>query len=284
MNFIAISTNTPLTIFAFLVKIVQEESEGILIIAKRGSKLSGELKFLESHRKTIVTGHYGSGKTEISVSLVMLLAKETSSINAPESDSPYHRLALIDLDIVNPYFRSREQRELLKNAGIQVYGSMYETEITAELPALGATVRAPLEDKSCRVIVDLGGNDTGALILNQFKKYFTDGESEMLAVINANRPETTTEKGVLKHLLAIETATGMKISRIVNNTHMLHETTADDIFRGNDLCKKVSETLDIPILCNCYPSRIVDEAELTELPEQLLPLGLYLRPTWLDKT
>jgi len=244
----------------------------------------GELKFLKTHRKTIVTGHYGSGKTEFSVSLAMLLANKLSSANAALADSPYHRLALIDLDIVNPYFRSREQRELLENAEIRVYGSMYETEITAELPALGATVRTPLEDKNCRVIVDLGGNDTGALILNQFKKYFIDGESEMLAVINANRPETATVNGVLEHLSAIETATGIKVSKIVNNTHMLQETTADDIFKGNELCKKVSKVLDIPILCNCYPSRIVDETELTELPEHLLPLGLYLRPTWLDKT
>ena len=244
----------------------------------------GEFEHFNLYRKTIVTGHYGSGKTEFSVSLSMLLAENLSAPNttSQNADSSPHRLALIDLDIVNPYFRSREQRDLLKNAGVDLYGSMYDTEITAELPALGATVRTPLEDKNCRVIIDLGGNDTGALILNQFKKYFTDGESEMLAVINVNRPETADLSGILEHLSAIETATGLKISKIVNNTHMLHETTVDDILNGYTLCKKVSETFNIPILCNCYPSRIIDPANLSELVPNLMPLGLYLRPMWLD--
>lgn len=243
------------------------------------------MKFVESHRKTIVTGHYGSGKTEFSVSLVLLLAKKYCILNKAENEeahSPFRRLALVDLDIVNPYFRSREQRELLEDAGVGVYGSMYDTEITAELPALGATVRAPLEDKSCRVVIDLGGNDTGALILNQFKKYFLDSESEMLAVINANRPETATVTDVLNHISAIETATGLKVSKIVNNTHLLRETTADDIFKGYDLCKAASEARSIPILCNCYPMQVVDPAQLKGLPESLMPLGLYLRPTWFD--
>jgi hypothetical protein len=244
--------------------------------------LIDELKFLESYRKTIVTGHYGSGKTEFSVSLIMQLAKKLNQTSETAAIPPQSGFALIDLDIVNPYFRSREKREMLENAGINVYGSMYETEITAELPALGATVRTPLEDKNCRVVVDLGGNDTGALILNQFKKYFTNDDSEMFAVINANRPETATVRDVLRHLTAIEIAVGIRLSRIVNNTHMLHETTTDDIIKGNDLCKEVSATLGIPILCNCYPARIVDPAKFADLDEPLMPLGLYLRPTWLS--
>jgi energy-coupling factor transporter ATP-binding protein EcfA2 len=241
-----------------------------------------ELFSPKSGRKTVVTGHYGSGKTEFSVSLAMLLAEKVILSKDISGSSPYSSLALIDLDIVNPYFRSREQREILESAGISLYGSMFDTEITAELPALGATVRKPLEDKNCRVIIDLGGNDIGAMIINQFKKYFTDNDTEMLAVINTNRPETATVKDILSHISAIQAITGLSVSKLINNTHMLHETTVEDILSGNDLCKEVSQTPNIPILCNCYSTRIIDESKLSGLIENLLPLGLYLRPTWLD--
>ena len=220
-------------------------------------------------RKTIVTGHYGSGKTEFAISLALKIQHEIK--------------AVIDLDIVNPYFRSREQRKLLESNGISIYGSVYKEEITAELPALGANIRAPLENNDCKVIIDLGGNDTGALILNQFAKYFTPVDTTVLIVVNTNRPETSTEDGIINHISAIENITNLTLSYIINNTHMLRETTAKDISAGYELCKKVSEITKKPILCSCYPEGIVDPGKLPELKNNLMPLGLYLRPTWLDK-
>jgi len=224
-------------------------------------------------RKIIITGHYGSGKTEFAVSLAMLLA------GTQEGGFP---VSLIDLDIVNPYFRSRERREMLENAGIAVYGSVFDEEITTELPALGASVRAPLEDDSCRVIIDVGGNDTGALVLNQFSKYFTD-DATVLAIVNANRMDTSSVEGALEHINAIETITCLTVSEIVNNTHLLRETTAVDIIKGYDLCKKVCERSEKHLLFNCYPKGLVDPESLVGLTGSLMPLGLYMRPAWLDK-
>jgi len=233
-------------------------------------------------RKAIVTGHYGSGKTEFAVSLALLVSK-TCQENRP-SDK-VSRISLIDLDIVNPYFRSQEKRGLLESSGISVYSNIYKNEITAELPAIDASIRTPLESKTCRVIIDTGGNDTGALVLNQFSKYFTD-DTTVLAIVNANRPETSNIEGILEHIAAIEDITNLTVAFIVNNTHMLRETKAADIIYGHDLCKKVSELTGKHILCNCYPEGIVNPNELKELTgqnENLMPLGLYLRPTWLDK-
>jgi len=224
-------------------------------------------------RKTIITGHYGSGKTEFAVSLAMLAG----------AFDDYDRCALIDLDIVNPYFRSRERRELLENAGIAVYGSLYKNEVTAELPALDANLRAPLESNSCRVIVDAGGNDTGALVLNQFTKYFMDEKTTVFAVVNANRPDTSDIDGALEHITGIEQITGLSVSGIVNNTHMLRETTADDIRLGHELCLMICKQTGKNFVCDCYPEGIIDPDELSGLSENLMPLGLYLRPTWLDK-
>ena len=228
--------------------------------------------FEQAGRKIVVVGHYGSGKTEFAVSLAMLLAAGATG-----------RLALIDLDIANPYFRSRERRDMLEKAGIRVYGSVYKTEITAELPALGADVRAPLEDPGCRAVIDAGGNDSGAIVLVQFKKYLLDDETTVLAVVNANRPETRDIDGAVGHIAAIEEAVGLEVGGIVNNSHLLRETTADTIIKGHDLCARVCEATGKKFWCDCYPVGIVEPEELSCLSADLMPMGLHMRPTWMDK-
>jgi len=237
-------------------------------------------------RKTIVTGHYGSGKTEFAVSLTMYLADMYIGDNSPDCITQENRppvFALVDLDIINPYFRSRERKDMLKNAGVTIYGSAFENESTAELPALSASVRAPLEDRSCRVIIDTGGNDMGALVLNQFSKYFSDDETTVLAIVNANRPETGDIDSAIEHIKAIEFITGLNISYIINNTNLLRETTINDILVGYEFCKKICELTDKHFLCDCYPVDIINPEDLPELSGTLMPLGLYMRPTWLDK-
>jgi len=245
--------------------------------------MSGEWFFSKLKRKTIVTGHYGSGKTEFAVSIALQVAHLKNRSNSFASLASYARTALIDLDIINPYFRSREKRGLLESKGIAVYGSAYDDEVTLELPALGATVRTPLEDTDCRIIIDLGGNDSGALIINQFSKYFSDNDTTVVAVVNANRPDTSTVQTALEHIKAIENITGLTISGIINNTHMLHETTVADIIKGHEFCTEVCKVSGKELLCNCYPERIIDPTELDALSGNLMPLGLYLRPTWLNK-
>jgi len=234
-------------------------------------------------RKTIVTGHYGSGKTEFAVSLAMLLAGKSALDSSNAAPTRYDRHAIIDLDIINPYFRSREQREMLKRNGIEIFGSAFDTESTAEVPALSAKLRAPLEDKSCRVIIDTGGNDAGAVVLNQFTKYFTDDETTVLAIVNANRPDTSDIKSAIEHIKAIEFITNLNVTHIVNNTHLLRETSASDIQTGQKLCEEICEKTKKYFLCSCYPEGIVDPEKLSEIKGNLMPLGLYMRPTWLDK-
>lgn len=226
-------------------------------------------------RILVVTGHYGSGKTEFCVSLALRLAKL--------GFGPYKKLALIDLDIANPYFRSRERKAELEAAGVSVYGNAYEHEITAELPALGANIRAPLEDRDCRVIVDVGGNDTGALVLNQFGKFLGTDEALFLIVVNANRPETRDLEGALLHLKAIERKTGRRTDGVVNNCHLLLETDAACVEKGHQLCRQVCDAAGLMLWCDCYPEGIVDAAQLQGRYEYLMPLGLHMRPSWIDK-
>ena len=226
-------------------------------------------------RIMVITGHYGSGKTEFCVSLALRLAAK--------GFGPYGKLALIDLDIANPYFRSRERKQLLEAAGVSVYGNAYEHEITAELPALGANIRTPLEDGDCRVIVDVGGNDTGAIVLNQFSKYLGADNALFLIVVNANRPETRDLEGVLEHLEAIERKTGRSIDGVINNCHLLLETDAACVAKGHALCQRVCEAANKFLWCDTYPAPIVPAEQVENKYEYLLPLGMYMRPTWIDK-
>jgi hypothetical protein len=226
-------------------------------------------------RIVAVVGHFGSGKTEFCINYALERAKL------------FKKSALIDLDIANPYFRSREKRSLLESAGIRVFGSFYQSEITAELPALTANARFPLEDKNYAVTIDVGGDASGSMILILFFKYFIEGDYELLCVINKNRPETSSIEGALSHIYRIEKETGLKITGLINNTHLLRETRVDDIIQGYQFCQELSKELRIPIRFSCCPVLLYEDLCKKDINEAMkdgiLPVALHMRETWLDK-
>ncbi len=224
-------------------------------------------------RMIVIAGHYGSGKTELAVSLALRLAKER----------PYPRLALVDLDVANPYFRSRERMALLEEHGVTVYAdAFHSTGGTAELPALTAALRAPLEDPECQTIVDLGGNDAGARVLRQFGKYFQGGDHELWAVVNFKRYETLDIESSMEHVESIERELQIPVTGLVNNTHLLRETTADILREGHAKAVELAHRMDKPLLFTCYPADLISPDQIADC-KPLMPLGLYMRPTYLDK-
>ncbi|MBR2620541.1 MAG: ATP-binding protein [Firmicutes bacterium] len=228
-------------------------------------------------RITAIAGHYGSGKTEFSVNLALDLKKEKDKV------------AILDMDIANPYFRSRERQKMMEAEGINVIFNTYGFDITEDLPAITAALRGPLENEEFTAVVDVGGNDSGARVLKQFEKYFRRDDCELLCVLNANRPETDTVEGMLEHLHSIEIETGLKFHGIINNTHLLRETTADDIVKGYKLCRQVSDKLGIPIVWNTCHEDLLDDLkqliadENIEDLENIYPIKVYMRPSWLDR-
>ncbi len=229
-------------------------------------------------RVTIVTGHFGSGKTEFSVNLIVNLKKKNENV------------AIVDLDIANPYFRSRERQKKLNDMNIVVEFNSFGYDITEDLPAISASIKAPLENENYKVVVDVGGNDSGARILKQIEKQIKNKDDvEFLFVLNANRPETDSLEGALEQIRIIEDEVEIKIDGLVNNTHMASETSVDDIVNGYFLCEKVSKNKAIPIVYNLCRKSLVEELEKKITDEKIekdnfviYPIDLYMRPSWLE--
>ncbi len=201
---------------------------------------------LIDNRLTIITGHYGSGKTEFAVNYSI------------ESLNYYQKVILADLDIVNPYFRSREKATFLKNMGIRVIGSSMMNS-SMEIPALTADINGAIDDKTSKTILDVGGDPVGARVLARYSNQIILQGYDMFIVVNANRPETQTAEAVKKYIRNIEFSSKLKISGIINNTHMLRSTSIDDLFRGHELCQIVSEETGLPVVYEAAIRSIADQ-------------------------
>ncbi len=223
----------------------------------------------EGPRIIAVTGHFGSGKTEFCVSLAFALSRMTNE-----------RLAIADLDIENPFFRSRERQDALEAAGIRVYSDPFNGRNGSELQTISAAVRAPLEDAGCRVLLDCGGDAAGAKILNQFKKDFV-GEHRLLCVVNPFRPGSDTVEKTIEHIRSIEAATGLAVTGLVANGHLIRQTTVDEVLRGWTFTNEVAEKTGIPALCACCMEPLAAEAE--KHGAHVFTIGMYMRAAYLDK-
>ncbi len=233
--------------------------DGLLELMRRGP------------RKIAVTGHFGSGKTEFAVSLAFALAAEGGG----------EALALCDLDIENPYFRSRERQDALRAAGVSVWSDPSDGRNGSELQTVSAAIRAPLENERCRVILDCGGDGSGAMILRQFAKYFRQGDHRLLCVVNPNRPGTDTVEKAAAHVRAIEGASGLAVTGLISNAHFIQLTTAETVREGWAFTKRLEERTGVPALGACCMRSLCPALAGCGFP--VFPIGMYMRETYLDK-
>lgn len=219
-------------------------------------------------RIRIIIGHYGSGKSEFSMNYVTKLRSLVDT-----------NVAISDLDIVNVYFRTREKRDFLQSKNIMPIDSSVQAT-TLDLPAVSAQVTAPITDKSYDYVIDVGGDDVGARVLGRFSHLIEQGDYEMFCVINANREQTQNANDVIKHIKSIENASKLKVTGLINNTHLVRETTIEDILKGQDLAKEVSKLTNIPIrYVTCLESLIPQLP--APLDGEIFPINLYMRECWM---
>ena len=223
---------------------------------------------MNNKRIRIMAGHYGSGKSEFSVNYALKLRGEIEG-----------RLAISDLDVVIVYFRSRGMKDLLEEKGIHVIASSVDAP-TLDIPALSAEIHTPLLNKDYNNIIDLGGDKVGATVIARYRDMIDDEDYDMFFVVNANREKTQTAEEVMGYIDEIEAASKLKVTGLINNTHMLKATTIEDLEKGQEVCREVSKARNIPIkFVSCMES-LVDQIP-EDFEGEIIPLSLMLRDQWM---
>lgn len=216
---------------------------------------------MDFKRIVLLSGHYGSGKTNIAVNLALRMK------------SLQKKLAIADIDIVNPYFRTKDSQEELKRAGIRLICSEFASS-NVDLPALPQDVYAVIDDRGWNAVVDVGGDDRGALALGRWRDaILAEDNYEMLFVVNRFRPLTSDAASTVEVMREIEAASGMPFTSVVNNSNLGDDTTAEDVLRSQDYARSVCELtgLDLKMTTVCealYPQLAGQIANLFPLKLQ----------------
>ncbi len=216
----------------------------------------------------IIVGGYGSGKSEVAVNLARHLAKSQSE-----------PVSIADLDIINPYFRSREVDEQLEALGITSLnprgGYRY-----ADLPIILPEIKGAIEQHKGKLVLDIGGDDVGARILSSLVDSFDPDGYELLLVLNANRPFTRDADSCLKLIGDIETASRLKFTGLVSNTHLLNDTTVRIVLSGLGLAYQLCERTGLPVVFMSATGEVLEGIDPESLDVPVLKLDRSLLKPW----
>ncbi len=213
---------------------------------------------IDHKRLTLFAGHYGSGKTNIAVNYAMHLAKEGMKV------------CIADLDIVNPYFRTKDSESELNAAGIHLISPQYANS-NVDLPALPAESYRLVQDRSVYGIMDIGGDDRGAYALGRFVGAIkAEGDYRMVFVANCYRPLTSTVEDTVEIMREIEAACGLKFTHIVNNSNLGPETTDEIVIDSLEYIDKLSLATGLPVWMHTAEKSVAEK--LSGIP--VLPLTL----------
>ena len=213
---------------------------------------------MEHKRLTLFAGHYGSGKTNIAVNYAMLLAAEGK------------RVCIADLDIVNPYFRTKDSAAELEEMGVTLISPQY-ANTNVDLPALPPESYRPVQDKSVYGVLDIGGDDRGAYALGRFADAIRAEDNYRMAfVVSCYRPLTATVEDALEIMREIEAAAGLSFTCIVNNSNIGSETTKQTVLDSLDYVDRLSRESGLPVWIHTAEKTVAEElAGLSVMPMTL---------------
>ena len=218
-------------------------------------------------RVVLFMGHYGSGKTFCAVNYALALANKGLPVS------------IYDLDIVNPYFRTVDALKTLEKAGVELIVSPY-AETNVDIPAMNAASYKMVDDKSRYAVLDIGGDDRGALALGRFyEQILKEDNFECLFVVNPYRPETRDILGAISVKNEIESAARIPFTGIVNNANLGEETTIEHILYGKEFCEKLGAKTGLPLKFSSVIRPLYEQAK--EKIDNVLPVDAIKYGDWL---
>lgn len=217
------------------------------------------------NRVTVLVGHFGSGKTEIALNGVLGLAARGE------------RATLVDLDVVKPYFRSRSGRAFLAEAGVELVAPRGDN-LHADLPILVPQIRSLLVQGEGRVVMDVGGDDTGARVLGSLADVMPVEETECLLVLNFRRPFTRNAAEAEVMVREIEAVSRLRVQGLVSNTHLMAETTRDIVLEGYRETRETSSRIGVPVVAVTVDRDAASEVTEADVDCELVVMDRIVRP------
>ena len=224
-----------------------------------------------SDRKfNIICGHYGCGKSNYSINLALDMAKNG------------RRVMLVDLDLVNPYFLSSGYKDMLEENGIKVIAPLF-ANTNVETPALPADLNLMFET-DMDVVMDLGGDDAGAVVLGRYAEQLSQINYEMTYLVNKYRNLTATVDDTVEIIKEIEAASRCKATKVLNNSHLKFETTFETIEDSLEYVKEVAEKLELPFVGSTIPKFLLEDDTVRDKvnsgKENFIPIDIYVKAPW----
>ncbi len=218
-------------------------------------------------RFIFILGNFGSGKTEISINLALDGAEKG-------------RTVLVDMDIINPYFKSSSKEELLTKKGVRVIKPDY-ANTTMDVPTLPAEIYSPFDDKPDRAVFDIGGDPVGSSVLGLLRDRIREvrDECDFLMVVNPFRPMQDTPDKIISLMEEIEVKTGIRFDGFISNGNIARETTIDDIYASEGIARELSEEKNIPVYFTAIEESLAKEYNGEN---KIFPVHINMRPEWLD--
>lgn len=221
----------------------------------------------KTKRVTAFVGDYGSGKTEVAINF---------SLTLRATGQP---LKIADLDIVNPYFRSREAVDVFRRAGVELIAPEGD-QAWADLPIILPGIAGAIHDPNSSLVLDVGGEAAGSRVLASLLNGTADGEYDLLAVVNANRPFTQDAEGTESVLAKIEKASELTVTGIVSNTHLLRETTPDMVLRGYEVAESIARDLGVDVRFVSVEESVADRLDTSSFAAPIFVIKRYVLLPW----
>ena len=218
-------------------------------------------------RITVFTGRFGTGKTEIAINYALALAALEKSVK------------LTDMDVVTPYFRSRDMAERLEQSGVEVVAPSEFTK-DIHLPAISARIWGTLQSEDGFTVMDVGGDSQGARAIGQFKALVERSGYVMYLVINPYRPFNATAELIAQTVEDIEINTRLTTGALVSNPNLIADTTLQTVQEGHRLVVEAGEELGLPVAFLCVEERLLAEGVEELIAQPILPLTRHFRPPW----